>query len=93
MLVGPPLGETRKVIEYVLRVRVKDVRPVAVHQHAIFIQMVVGVAAHMRAPVDEQHGLAERTGQPFGNHAARIPGAHNQKIEHSAFLYSRSKFG
>ena len=58
VLVGPPLGELRQVLEDVGRVGVEDVRPVGVDQDAGVVVAVVGVAADVRALVDDEHALA-----------------------------------
>ena len=52
VLVRPPLGELREVVEDVARVGVEDVRPVLVDQDARFVVVVVGVAADVRPLVD-----------------------------------------
>ena len=81
MFVGAPLGELRKVIDDALSIGVKDVRPVAVDQHAGFVVMIVCIAADVRAPVDHQHTLVKPGRQPFGQHAAGETGADDQVVE------------
>ena len=43
-------------------------------------RMVVGVAADVRAPVDQQHPLAELRGQPLGQHRAGEARADDQVV-------------
>ena len=57
VLVGAPLGEAREIGRDLVRVGVEDVGPVAVDEDAVGIVLVEGVAAHMRAAVDQQHPL------------------------------------
>ena len=59
MLIRTPRCETREILEYVARVRVKNMRPVFVHENAGGIGMIVRVAADVIAPVADQHRLAE----------------------------------
>ena len=79
MFVGSPLGESRQVLEDALAVGVKDVRPVAVHQHAMRIQLVIGVTRNVRTPVDQQHVTAG-IGQFPRDDAAGVAGADNQDV-------------
>ena len=58
VLVRAPLGEARQVGRDLVRVGVEDVRPVAVDEDAVLVVVVEGVAADMRAAVDQQHALA-----------------------------------
>ena len=69
VLVGSPVGEAGQVIHHALGVGVEDVRAVAMDKRAIGVRFVVGVAADMRALVDEQNVLTG-AGEAFGNHAA-----------------------
>ena len=84
MLVRPPLGEPRQVLEDVARVGVEDVRPVLVDEDAGVVVVVVGVAADVRALVADQHLLAGVGGEPLGEVAAGEAGADDQIIEHGA---------
>ena len=59
----------------------KDVRPVAVHQDARLVVLVVGVAADMAAPVDQEHAPAGIAGQALGRDAAGEARADDQVIE------------
>src|SRR5690606_23129130 len=52
----------------------------AVDQHPGFVEVVVGVAADVRAPVDHQHALVEAGGQALGEHAAGEAGADDQVV-------------
>ncbi len=81
VLVGPPLGEARQVVDDALSIGVEDVRPVAMDQHARFVVIIVGVAADVRPPVDDQHALVQPGGQTLGQHAAGEPGADDQVVE------------
>jgi hypothetical protein len=58
MLIGPPLGESRQIGEDLARIRVKDVRIVLVDEDALVVVMIVGVAADVRALVNEEHAFA-----------------------------------
>ena len=81
VLIGPPLGELRQVVEHALRVGVEDVRPVAMHQHAGLVEVVVGIAADVVAPVDDQHAPVELAGKPLGQHAAGEAAADDEVVE------------
>src|SRR4051794_29755362 len=85
MLVRSPVGELRQIIEDGLAVRMENVRPVLVDQHAGHIMPVVGVAADMRAPIDEQHLVLALTCQPLGDDTAGEPGADHEPIIHAVF--------
>jgi hypothetical protein len=82
MFVRTPFRELREVIEDLLRVRVKDVRAVFVHEHARFIRMIVGVAGYVRPAVDEQDFLARVPREAFSEHAPGVARANNQVIIH-----------
>ena len=81
VLVRPPAGEARQIGGDVRRVGVKDVRPVAVHENAVIVVMVEGVAADMRPAIDQQHPLARACGETFGQHAAREAAPDDQIVE------------
>ena len=66
------------------RVGVKDVRPVAVHEDAVVVVVVEGVAADVRPAVDQQHPLARACGETFGKHAAREAGPDDQIVKAGA---------
>ena len=78
VLVGPPRGEAREVVEDALRVRVEDVRPVAVDEQAVVVVVVVRVAGDVRALVDDEHALAELGREPFGEDGAGEAGADDE---------------
>ena len=82
VLVGPPLRELRQVLEDLLRVGVEDVRAVLVHQDAGFVVAVVGVAADVGAPVDDQHALVPHVGETLGQDAAGEARADDQPVKH-----------
>ncbi len=82
MLVRSPVGELREVLIDTLRVRVEDVRPVLVDEHARVVVMVVRVAADVRAAVDEQHLLIELRREPFRRHTAGETCPNDEVIEH-----------
>ena len=84
VLVRPPLGELRQVLEDVGRVGVEDVRPVGMDEDAGVVVAVVRVAADVRALVDDEHALAEDVGEPFGEHAAGEAGADDEGVEAGA---------
>ncbi len=80
VLVTVPFGELRQVVDNAFGVGMKDVRPVAMHQHARAVEMVVCVACDMGTTINQQHALAEPRGQSFSQHAAGKTGTDNQKI-------------
>ena len=84
VLVRSPAGEARQIGGDVRSVGVKDVRPVAVHEDAVVVVVVEGVAADVRPAVDQQHALARAHGETFGQHAAGEAGAHDQAVEPGA---------
>ncbi len=79
VLVGPPLGESREVLEDRVGIGVKQVRPESVHQNAVAVGMVVGIAGDMIAPVDDQD-IAPCAGQPLGDHRSRKARSDNQHV-------------
>ncbi len=60
----------------------EDVRAVTVDQDAIVVVVIVGIAADVAAPVDDQHALARVACQPLGQHAARKARPDYKKIKH-----------
>src|SRR5215212_5366702 len=82
MLVRPPVGEPRQIIEDGLAVRMEDVGSVLVDQHAGRVVPVVGVAANVGTPVDEQYLVLTLTRQPLGDNTAGEPGANHEPIIH-----------
>src|SRR3546814_18826759 len=71
MFIGPPSGEAGEIVEYFLRIGVEDVRAIAVDEDSGIVKLVIGIAADMRAAVDQQHLPAAVGGQPFGHDGAR----------------------
>src|SRR5512138_3313900 len=65
MLVRPPLGELREVIDDLFAVRVEDVRTVLVIQDSSLVRLVIGIAADMLPPIDQQDARAMLACQPF----------------------------
>ena len=60
------------------------VRAVAVHQQAIFVRFVIGVASDMGAPVDHEYLLATSHSEPLGQHGARESCADNEPVIYSS---------
>lgn len=71
-------------VEGALVVRVEDVRPVAVHEHAGLVELVVHVAADMGALLDDEHARASALGQLARGHGAGEPAAHHHRVEVAA---------
>ena len=82
VLVGPPRGELREVVQTRSAVGVEDVRPVAVDQEAVVVVLVVGVAADVRPVVDEENALAELGSQALGKNGPGETGPDDEVIEH-----------
>ena len=82
MLVGPPVGELRQVIEDRLTVGVEDVRPVLVDQDAGPVINIIGIAADMRPTVDQKHLFVTLARKPFGDDAAGKSSADHKPIKH-----------
>ena len=80
MLVRPPLGELRQIVDDLLAVGVEDVRPVLVIQDAGLVRLVIGIAADMRPPVDQQHPRAVLAGQALGKNRAGKAGPDDEII-------------
>ena len=78
---GPPAGEARQIGGDVRSVGVEDMRPVAMHENAVVVVVVEGVAADVRPSIDQQHPLACARGETFGEHAAREAGADDQIVK------------
>ena len=58
----------------------EDVRAVAVDEDARLVEMVIGVAADMRPPIDHQHPLAGIRRQTLGHHRAGEARAHDEIV-------------
>ena len=82
VLVLPPLGEPREVLEDVAAVRVKDVRAVLVDEHARVVVVIVGIAADVVPLVDDENCLSRIFRQPFGHDASRESGSHDEIVKH-----------
>ena len=80
MLVRPPLGELRQVIDDLLAVGVEDVRPVFVVEDAGLVGLVIGIAADVRPAVDQQDARAVLARQPLGKDGAGKTGPDDQII-------------
>ena len=63
MLVRPPLGELRQIIDHLLAVGVEDVRAVFVVQDARLVRLVIGIAADVRR-AGRSAGRARHAGWP-----------------------------
>ena len=59
----------------------EDVRAVGVDEDAGVVVAVVGVAADVRALVDDQHAQAQLAGEPLRQHAAGEAGADDEVVE------------
>ena len=59
-------------------------RAVLVDQDPGLVVTIVGIAADMRPPVDQEHLFIALARQPLGNDASRKAGADHQPIKHSA---------
>ena len=68
VLVAPPLGKPRQVVEHPPVIGVENVRAVLVDQNSGVVQAVIGVAAHVGAALQHQHPLAAVLRQPPGAH-------------------------
>ena len=76
VLIRPPPRKLREMLEDRRGIGVKDVRPVAMYQHAVLVQFVVGIAGDVRAFVDDVHVVA-CLGEFARHDAAGIAGADN----------------
>ena len=82
MLILPPLGEARQILEHIAAVGVKDVGPVLVHEHARIVVMVVRIAADVVALVDDEHRLAGVCCETLCHDAACESGSDNEVVKH-----------
>ena len=73
------------MIEDLLGVGVEDMRAVLVDQEPGFVVAVVGVAADMRAPVDDEDALAALARETLRENAAGKAGADDQPIIHRSY--------
>ena len=80
VLVRPPLGELRQVIDDLFAVGVEDVRAVFVIENPGLVGLVIGIAADVRTAVDQQHPRAVLARQPLGKDRAGEPGPDYQII-------------
>ena len=80
MLVRTPLGEPGKIGENLVRVGVEDMRPILVDEDSGIVEAVIGVAADVRAPVDQQDVGVVLARQPLGENRAGEARADDQII-------------
>src|SRR5205085_187589 len=80
MLVRPPFGELRQIVDHLLAVGVEDVRAVLVVENPGLVRLVVSVAADMVAPIDEKDSRAMLRRQPFSKNGAGKTGSDDQII-------------
>ena len=80
MLVRPPFGELRQIIDHLVAVGVKDVRAVFMIQDARIIQLVIGVTADVRTAIDQQDARLVLAGKPLGQDRPGKTGADDQII-------------
>ena len=81
VLVVVPLGEAADVVERALVVGVEDVRPIAVHEDARLVGLVVHVAGDMGLLLDHENTLAAALCQLARHDAAGEPAAHHHGVE------------
>ena len=68
MFIRPPFRKAGKEFPHFFAIGVKDMRPIAVYQHAMCIQLIKGIAANMRTAIN-QVDFAACIGQGAGNSA------------------------
>ena len=73
------------MIEDLLGVGMEDVRAVLVDQQAVIVVAVVGIAADVRAAVDEEDALVALARETFRENAAGEARADNQPIVHGTY--------
>ena len=61
----------------------EDVRAVAMHQDAVRVEMIVGIAANVPAPIDDKHTLPEDRRDSLGKDRARETRPDNQPAMHA----------
>ena len=84
VLVGTPRREAGQVRHHVRTVGMIDVRAVFVLQEAGGIDVIVGIAAEMRAAIHEQHTLSRSGSQPLGQHRPSEAGTNDEDVVRSA---------
>src|SRR5690606_13741204 len=77
VFVRAPLGEAREPLPYALAVGVEDVGAVAVHQDAVGVEFVVGIAGDVWTLVADSRALTGG-GQFSGDDAASVTRADDQ---------------
>src|SRR5580700_685456 len=83
MLVLTPLRESGKVLEYVARVGVKDVRAVTMNQHAGVILTIVRIAADVVSAVDQKYFAPEISRHLRSDYRSGKACAHDDVIKHA----------
>ena len=86
MLIRAPVRESRQIAKDLGRVRVKDVRPVAVNQNAVLIVIIEGVPADMRTLVADEYSLPGVTCETLRDRCTGEAATDNQVIEHDRRL-------
>src|SRR5665213_1506840 len=82
MLVGPPCRKVRQIIEYLLGIRMENMRPIFMYQNAFVVVVIVGISANMASLVDNQDFGVQLRSQPLRKHAAGESRADNHVIKH-----------
>ena len=81
VLVTRPFREAGQVIVGLLAVGVEDVRPIAVHEDAGLVILVVGVAGDVIALLDDEHAQPPLLGQLAGGHGTGESGADDHRVK------------
>ena len=82
VLVRPPLGKTAEIREDPLRVGMKDMRTIPMHEEAILVVIVKRIASDMIPPVNNENALAAIVCDPLCQYAPCKPSPDDQPIKH-----------
>src|ERR1051326_5645448 len=70
MLILPPLGKCRKILEELLRISMKNMWAVAVYENPRLVIVIVRISTDMIAAIDEQYALILLRGQTLDKYTS-----------------------
>src|SRR4051794_27632233 len=91
MLIRPPLGELRQIVDDLVAVGVENMRSVFMVEDSRLVGLVIGIAADMRAPVHQQHARAVLARETLCENGAGKAGANDQIVKAAAGRRPRAK--
>src|SRR5581483_143837 len=91
MLVGAPGSEAGEIIKNLARIRMKNMRAVLMYKNTCRIEVIVSVAADVRAAIAKQYSFVRACCKPFCDDTACKSCANDEVIERVAHAASMLK--